>query len=238
MNSSCRIASRRDQAKKIYAILDDFSDRDFSNLICLDLGCGNGAILYALSRYFKYSIGIDIKHSILNEANQIYKAPNSGFILATGYGLPVQSRSVDIVLCAQVYEHVTDQSTLAEEVWRVLRPGGICFFSGPNRLAIIEEHYWLPFLSWFPRPISNIYMRLFGRGAIYDAYPRYYWQIRKIWNRFVICDYSMKLLREPKRFTIESRMKKLPWISQLPEKILKLLIIFLPNYNWILIKPS
>ena len=141
-------------------------------------------------------------------------------------------------ICAQVYEHVSDQTALAKEVWRVLRPGGICFFSGPNRLALMEEHYWLPLLSWLPRPIAHLYLRAFRRERFYDAYPLSQWGIRKLWKAFIIHDYTARLLREPKRFNMVGRIGKLGWIGRLPTPFLRALLLFAPNYNWVLEKPA
>jgi SAM-dependent methyltransferase len=144
--------------------------------------------------------------------------------------------SVDIVVCAQVYEHTADAPALVREVWRVLRTGGVCFFSGPNRLAIVEEHYWLPFLSWLPQRLADRYMRLFKRGERYDIDPLFYWQIRHLWGGFVIFDYTVPMLRHPDRFGLSERLGRLRWLSRLPAWLFRLLMPLLPNYNWILVK--
>ena len=127
---------------------------------------------------------------------------------------------------------------LADEVWRVLRPGGVCFFSGPNRLALMEEHYWLPLLSWLPRPAAHLYMRAFKRGRWYDAYPRFYWQIRSLWRAFTIHDYTLPMLREPERFAVDRRFGKIAWIGRLPARLLGSLAFLVPNFNWVLVKPA
>jgi len=38
-----------------------------------------------------------------------------------------------------------------------------------SRLALIEPHYRLPFLSWLPRPLATAYLRLSGRGSSYEG---------------------------------------------------------------------
>ncbi len=70
--------------------------------------------------------------------------------MAMPWPFPLEDESCDLVICAQVYEHVPDDRRLAEEVYRVLKPGGVVFFSGPNWLFPIEGHYHLPFLHWLP----------------------------------------------------------------------------------------
>ncbi|OGO64260.1 MAG: hypothetical protein A2Z45_07030 [Chloroflexi bacterium RBG_19FT_COMBO_55_16] len=102
----------------------------------------------------------------------------------------------------------------------------------------MEEHYWLPLLSWPPRPLSNLYMRLFQRGNVYDVYPLFYWQIRDLWRSFIINDYTLTLIHEPHRFATGSRLGKFAWVSRLPTWLLRMFTPLYPNYNWILVKPS
>lgn len=230
-------ASRADQARKIHAILRDFLGERLAQADGLDLGCGDGAISAQLAGRFHSLVGVDVDQAAL-QAGSAGRSASGGFAAASGYHLPFENGAFDVVICAQVYEHVGDQPALASEVWRVLKPGGVCFFSGPNRLAFMEEHYWLPLLSWLPRPAAHLYMRAFKRGRWYDAYPRFYWQIRGLWRSFTIHDYTLDLLREPERFAVDRRFGKIAWIGRLPRPLLDGLAFLVPNYNWILVKPA
>lgn len=238
MTLDSRYASRSCKSEKVLAVLHDFLGEDLSTYTCLDVGCSQGGITHQITPHFKWTIGIDPDHGAIQNAIQSSRSQRVGFATASGYCLPFPDQSFDVIICAQVYEHVLDQPGLASEIWRVLRPGAICFFSGPNRLAFMEEHYWLPFLSWPPRSISNIYMRLFQRGNFYDAFPLFYWQIRKLWGTFIIKDYTLALIQDPDRFATGSRLGKFSWVSHLPTWLLKMFTPLFPNYNWILIKPS
>jgi SAM-dependent methyltransferase len=44
----------------------------------------------------------------------------------------------------------SSSEALLDEVWRVLKPGGLAYLACPNRYSLVEPHYRLPFLSWFP----------------------------------------------------------------------------------------
>ena len=230
---------RTRKASKISAILQDFCDGKLSTFSCLDLGCGRGVISAYLARSFKVVIGIDLDLVAIRDAeNQKPKKSESPYYLfGSGYTLPFTDDMFDVVICAQVYEHMTDHQEMVNEIARVLRPGGFCFFSGPNRLAIMEEHYWLPFLSWLPHKIASLYMKMMKRGNVYDIYPLTYWQLNRIWRNFKIIDYSLKLLREPHDYSVEERVEKFNFIKLLPNWLLKSLCPYYPNYNWIVIKP-
>lgn len=237
----CHNDHRERKAGKILAVLQDFLGAGMAEYNCLDVGCSRGIISGMLARHFKFTIGVDVDLPAVSVAAQNAPVHSLGenqpvFTFGSGEALPYASNRFDVVVCAQVYEHVTNQEALAREVERVLRPGGICFFSGPNRLAVIEEHYWLPFLSWLPRRLASFYMKLFKRGNYYDAYPLFYRQIRWLWRNFEIHDYTLRLMREPYRFSVSERVKKYPWLKFIPDRFLRSLQWFYPNYNWILVK--
>jgi SAM-dependent methyltransferase len=240
---------RSRKATKILSVLDDFQSQleappgILSDFVCLDVGCSRGIITRLLASRCRFTIGVDVDLNHISiddrQTNPAQDSPEQAvFAYAGGESLPFADASMDLVVCSQVYEHVIDQPGLASEIERVLRPGGICFFSGPNRLAVLEEHYWLPFLSWLPRPLAHGYMRLFRRGKQYDAYPLFYWQIRALWKNFEIHDYTLRMLREPRKFSVSERVEKYPWLRYLPDWAFSWLRPFFPNYNWILVKPA
>jgi SAM-dependent methyltransferase len=136
-----------------------------------------------------------------------------------------------------VYEHVSDQQLLADEIYRVLKPGGVVFFSGPNRLAVIEDHYGLPFLSWLSLPLANAYLRITGKGNCYEENPLTLNQLKSLWRRFEVEDLTITMIQQPAVFGLEREMRGVRWISAIPRPILALLRPFFPNFNWLLRKP-
>jgi 2-polyprenyl-3-methyl-5-hydroxy-6-metoxy-1,4-benzoquinol methylase len=231
--------SRRRKAEKIITVLRDFLAADLSQLRVLDVGCGSGIIARQISLISKQTFGVDLDLDLLRFAQGHRSiALNLHFFSGDVAKLPCAPDQFDVVICAQVYEHVKDQQALAREVWRILKPGGVCFFSGPNRLAIMEEHYWLPFLSWLPRFLSDGYMRLFRRGRIYDAYPRSYWFIRRLWSRFDAHDMTLKMIRDPGRYSVTEQVHRFGLLRHLPLPVLRVGVWLIPNYNWILVKPE
>lgn len=107
------------------------SDR---NAEILDLGCGHGAFLYFLAKagYARIS-GVDTC------VEQISKAHEFGITSAVcrpalEYISDLQSESLDMVLLFDILEHLERQELfdLLDEVYRVLRPGGVCLVHVPN----------------------------------------------------------------------------------------------------------
>ncbi len=230
--------SRTLKARKILSILQDFLGPALQTSRGLDVGCADGAITRELVSKFLYLVGSDVDQIAIHRAGKI-DLPNLSFMISDGSQIAISDESIDVVICAQVYEHAEKQQGLADEIWRVLRPGGVCFFSGPNRLAIIEEHYWLPFLSWFPHPLSDVYMRIMKRGQVYDIKPMFWWQTRKLWQRFEQHDYVEQIIKNPQRFSMDKTIGFLtPVLRRLPSILFRGVKILVPNFNWILVKPK
>ena len=89
----------------------------------LDLGCGAGRFVAALRDAGADPVGVELAEAALERARR--NAPGADLRLAGADGtLPLDHRSVDLVWCSEVLEHVADTAHLLLEARRVLRPGG------------------------------------------------------------------------------------------------------------------
>lgn len=224
--------SRQRKADKIIQALTHYAHHPLSSAVCLDIGSSSGIITSAIAPPFGKVIGLDYDEIALRATNPAARA-RVQFIQGDAMSLPLGDNMVDVIICAQVYEHVPDDELLFEEIYRVLKPGGLVFFSGPNWLFPIEPHYFLPFLHWLPERLADIYLRLTGRGDHYYERSRHLWGLRRLLHRFVIRDITLEVLQ---RFYLpEIRGPK--WIVRnTPTVVWKLLLPFFPNFNWILYK--
>lgn len=226
--------SRADQAKKISSILQDHLQGGLVGMKCLEIGCADGSISHFLSADLGTVYGIEI------DLDSLLTSPHLGekkllLTRADGRHLPFPAAHFDIIVLAQVYEHMTSQEKLSSEVFRVLKTGGVCFFSGPNRWQLVEPHYFLPFLSWLPHKCASRYLKLSGRGTTFDIYPRGYRGLKRLWGRFRIVDYTWQMLKNPAKFSAGDR-KGIPNLARVPDWVLKALVVCYPNFNWILMK--
>ncbi len=232
------VAARRRKAEKIAAILHDFwgAESGFGALRCLDVGCATGVITHRLAAEFELTVGLDPDVAALGRASRM--EGEAIFAVADAAGLPFEDGAFDVVICAQVYEHVADPVRLAAEIWRVLKPNGLCFFSGPNRLEIIEGHHHLPFLSWLPSPLADLYLKLARDQEAYHERPLTCWSLRRLWERFEIHDYTVEMLRQPERFHCGEELRGGQWMRRIPRLVWRALFFLLPNYNWVLRKST
>ncbi len=101
----------------------------------LDIGCSEGGISSFLVDGKRKIYGIDIS------AEKIDKASAKGIIVKAGdvsKGLPYDDNSFDIVLAAEIIEHLIDTDYFLEEIYRVLKENGKLVITTPN-LANLEN---------------------------------------------------------------------------------------------------
>ncbi len=221
--------SRVVKAQKISAILRDKCGDRLQTARCLDLGCGVGVIAEHLCTVVDSVVGMEPERALIAQAPSTLAR-----VQGDGLRLPYGDASFDVVVCAQVYEHVLHAGQLVAEIGRVLKPGGVCFFSGPNRLWPYEYHYRVWFVHWLSDCWRDRVLMWLGRGQL----PRvqlYTWsQLRRLWQGFVAQDYTPLILRDPGRFPGTGAPS---WLSHVPVAVLNLLACLVPNINWVLSKP-
>lgn len=231
------IPGRERKARTMVAVLEDFIRSPLKNCSLLNVGGSAGIIDNYLADHFGSVIGVDIDEPAVVHARNNYSRPNLEFQVGDALNLSFPDNTFNVVICSQVYEHVPDAHKMMNEIYRVLVPGGVCYFAASNRLMWNEPHYNLPLLSVMPRPLAHIYVRLMGRARHYHELHYFYWGLRKLTNLFVVHDYTPKMISEPQKFAIEYMVspgsikaffagfisKRLSWLS--------------PSYIWLLEKP-
>jgi ubiquinone/menaquinone biosynthesis C-methylase UbiE len=233
-----QFAPRYQKALKVHYVISEFAQSaNLNQLWCLDLGCGDGRIAWYLANSLGKVIALDYLFAPVHQAHKRLKTTALAFLQADGVRLPFPDSSFDIVVCAQVYEHLAHVENLPEEVRRVLKPGGLCFFSGPNKLWFIEPHYGLPFLHWLPPRIASLYLRIFGENEQFEIRSLTYWQLRYLWRHFRIYDCTPLLFSEPKQFGISLPLTRGFW-KKIFIFFLRVFYFLVPNFNWLLLKPD
>lgn len=101
-----------------------------------EVGVGLGQYLRRIQPEAELSVGLDVEHNRLVEANP----GTDGNMMAVGEAIPVEDNTFDLILCNEVLEHVTDDRETVEEMLRVLKPGGRMVIFVPNRGYPFETH--------------------------------------------------------------------------------------------------
>jgi SAM-dependent methyltransferase len=98
----------------------------------LDVGCNTG---YGTIRFAPVAgrvVGVDVSPRAVEAARQRAPTGRPEFIQTSGFELPFQAATFDLVTSFQVLEHVPDATAFLRELGRVLRPGGLVILATPN----------------------------------------------------------------------------------------------------------
>ena len=98
----------------------------------LDFGGGNGVLLRELSRQFDEVVCVDLNTDIAREVVRIYALPNVQVLSDDIFKLALPDAHFDMVIAAQVLEHILELGHLAVEIRRLLAPGGELLASAPS----------------------------------------------------------------------------------------------------------
>lgn len=106
-------------------------------LALLDMGCGTGAHLLALSQ-FGPAAGCDVSPEAVAYCHTRGLA---GVVVQTDPDrLPFPDASFDLVTALDVIEHIDDDVAMLREIGRVLKPGGAVFITTPAHKILWSVH--------------------------------------------------------------------------------------------------
>jgi ubiquinone/menaquinone biosynthesis C-methylase UbiE len=226
---------RKQKANKILAVLKDHLGQ-LNNLKLLDIGSSTGIITSFLSKNFLETVGIDIDEKAVQYAKENFENEHLHFYIQDAINISFPDSSFDIVNCTHIYEHVPDSKRLMDEIYRVLRPAGVCFFAAGNRIQFFVEDYNLPLLSVIPKWLAHKYIRLFKKADFYYENSLSYWGLKQLTSRFEIIDYTKKVIKNPVKYYATDMVNENSITQWCYLFVLKIAYWICPTYIWILKK--
>ncbi len=122
--------------RRLGALLSILPDHDC--VWVLDCGCGEGAFLPTLSSHFPEVCAVD--HDVRGACRLASDMSLLNVHITPGdiYALPYRGGTFDLVVTADVLEHLRDLPRALSEIHRVLRPGGVLLASIPTENTLYE----------------------------------------------------------------------------------------------------
>ncbi len=121
--------------------------------------------------------------SIRLVVTDVYASPNTS-LLADGHQLPFPDESFEAIWIQAVLEHVLEPQRVADEIHRVLKPGGLVYADTPFMQQVHEGAYDF---TRFTRSGHRWLFRRFDEiksGAVGGAGMSLLWSIRYFWRAF------------------------------------------------------
>src|SRR3989344_3320248 len=151
----------------------------------LDIGCGDGFFAkIAFSKKLKtkgiiIDIGIDVKDSRIKEASKlgIYKK----LVIYNGRKIPYPESYFSTIISNCVLEHVAHLNNMADEIYRVLKPGGVF-------LTTVMAKPWEEYLfgslilgNWYKNWMrkKQVHLNLFSRKEWDEVFKKSSFQIKE-----------------------------------------------------------
>lgn len=124
--------------KRLFMVFDLLKKVDSrNNEIAIDFGCQRGLLMACLCSKYKKVVGIDIKKEVLNDAAKILRSEgfNNYQLIKTNQHskkLPFRDKSVDLIACTDVLEHIDNLDKVLKDFKRILKKTGYLVLSVPT----------------------------------------------------------------------------------------------------------
>lgn len=138
----------------------------------LEYGCGDGLDTIVLAQRGAKVKALDISHELISFARQRLTvndvSADAEFVVGSAHELPFADDSVDVVFGMAILHHL-DLAVSAQEVRRVLRPGGRAIFREPVRNSSFIKFirglipYQAGDISPFERPLTDKELAIYAK---------------------------------------------------------------------------
>ncbi len=161
----------------------------------LDLGCGQGHITSALKEMLPSAdiCGLDYSISAINYAAEHFKGID--FVVGNAYEPPYMENCFDLVVCNNLWEHVSDPLHLLEKIRLIMKPNGRLIVSTPSRY---HARNLLRVIRGKPVALlSKHHVTEYSVGQVIEQLAYYDFEVEQIHSRPVkqdTCSFKEKIL--------------------------------------------
>lgn len=168
-------------ANKIFLKLKkSLHHKNTKDMKLLDIGCSIGIITNYLARHFSDAVGIDTDYIAIEQAKNKFRRKNLRYMVMDGGKTSFTNNTFDVATCIHVYYYIKDKEKLFQEIYRILKPGGICYLSGINKYFPVKPKQTVPtsYVSyWELEKLCNKFS--IQRDMLDSILPNFKWIIQK-----------------------------------------------------------
>lgn len=108
----------------------------------LDIASGSGYGTHSLAKTAKFVYGVDVSKEAVEYAKSKFSAKNIKYLMSDGVKIPLEDKSVDVVVSFETIEHIENYEAFMAEVKRVLKSDGLFLLSTPNDTEFAEGNHF------------------------------------------------------------------------------------------------
>ena len=98
---------------------------------CAEICCGTGEAFKLFHNSIALGVGVDVSLSMLVKGQELLKKSHLHFVQGDATLLPLKNNSFDSVVMLGGIHHVPDREALFQQVYRILKPGGVFIWREP-----------------------------------------------------------------------------------------------------------
>lgn len=151
-----RHPEQKELAKKLITRINQISNLN-SNSKILEIGAAQGSFVIVCKKLGYSCEGIEPNEQAIKTSKKLSKALKTKINIKKGFaeGIPYKNNSFDVIIAIFVIEHVRDVKKTFKEVFRVLKPKGVFYFSTASSLCPKQDEIrFFPFFSWYPEKMK------------------------------------------------------------------------------------
>ena len=122
-----------------------------------DIGGGSGTFSRVVASHGHKSVCIDLNEPLIEIGRKRAADENLNieFHVASATDIPLDDKSMDVCIVAELLEHIEDWEVCLNEVSRITKPGGAILLSTTNAMCPVQSEFNLPMYSWYPAPLKE-----------------------------------------------------------------------------------
>lgn len=173
----------------------------------LEIGSGDGFLSLLMNELGHKIVGVDISFNRTKNASK--RVPSADFIVADINALPFLSEVFDVVICAEILEHVPKLEKAIYEARSVLKSGGHLIVTVPFRERLIETLVTCPYCLKTFHPAGHV--NFFSEKSLRKSVEQGRFKVKKTYGFGSLVAYNSFTWQFPKWGPLRKLVDKLAY---------------------------
>jgi len=161
-----------------YELILDSIGGEIKGKKILDVGCGDGVLVYLLAKKGAKVAGVDnSEEAIISAKEKCKKLQNVEFLKGSVYESPFKDKSFDYIVCSEIIEHLKYPDKMLSEIKRAWNRRGKLIITTPMKFTenpLDTMHYQ----EFFEEELSQLLEKYFRDIKIIKSHPLFWYELQ------------------------------------------------------------